>query len=174
MSKEKKVIFITGSVRSGKSRLACEFARRSGLKVVFLATAQPLDKEMKKRISAHKRERPAGWLTVEESLDVNAVLKKRSSNEIVILDCLTLWLSNLLVAGQGISAVNARIKKIIQAIRDCRASIIIVSNEVGWGIVPENKLARDFRDIAGIANQKIAAVSDETYLCVVGVPVKVK
>ena len=169
-----KTIFISGPARSGKSRLAMELAKKSGKRVVFLATAQAFDPEMQRRIKAHQKARPAGWLTVEEPREVSAIIKKRSSQEIVLLDCLTLWISNLLMAGQSVSAVNARIKKLAAAIKTCRAAAIVVSNEVGWGIVPENKLARDFRDIAGIANQKIAAVSNEVYLVVSGVPVRIK
>jgi len=170
----KKTIFISGPVRSGKSRLAVELAKKSGKRVVFLATAQALDPQMQRRIKAHKKERPAAWHTIEEPVAVAAVIKKRLAGELVILDCITLWLSNMLLAGLGLAVINARIKKFVETIKTCRAAVIIVSNEVGWGIVPENKLARDFRDIAGTANQKIAAVADEVYLCASGIPIRIK
>ncbi|MCP4650507.1 MAG: bifunctional adenosylcobinamide kinase/adenosylcobinamide-phosphate guanylyltransferase [PVC group bacterium] len=170
----KNIIFITGSVRSGKSNYAVKLAKQSKQKIIFLATCTPADAEMKQRVRKHKKSRPKNWQTIEEPIDVISVLKQLKDDELVIFDCLTLWVSNLLLSGFEEKEVIKIIEKFVEQLKINKANVIIVSNEVGWGIVPENKLARVFRDIIGTAHQKIAKVSDEAYLMVAGMPMKIK
>lgn len=174
----KKIIFIIGAVRSGKSRFALQLAKqkagagRAG--VVFLATCRPKDREMKERVRRHKISRPSSWQTIEEPLDIAAAIKRVKGEKVIILDCLTLWLSNLLCAGAGEKEMLKKTKELAAAALGAKCSLIIVSNEVGWGIVPENKMARLFRDIAGTAHQELAKICDEVYLMVAGISLKVK
>jgi adenosylcobinamide kinase/adenosylcobinamide-phosphate guanylyltransferase len=169
------LIFITGGARSGKSRLATELAAKAGKNVAFIATAQALDKEMENRIDKHKNSRPASWKTIEEPLNVATALAKLSQNtKIVIIDCLTLLVTNLMLAEKTNKQIQDSIKKMICAAQKTKATVIVVSNEVGAGIVPENKMARDFRDVAGIANQIVAKASDQAYAMFAGYPVKLK
>jgi adenosylcobinamide kinase/adenosylcobinamide-phosphate guanylyltransferase len=169
------LVFITGGARSGKSRLATELAQAAGKRVVFIATGQALDKEMEKRINKHRNDRPAHWTTVEEPTNVAAALLKVPKNtNAVIIDCLTLLVTNLMLSGNNNNKVTTVINNMLKAARNISATVIIVSNEVGAGIVPENKMARDFRDLAGIANQKVAKASDSTYAMFAGLPVKLK
>lgn len=170
----KKIIFITGAVRSGKSRFAVKLAKKSGQRVVFIATCRPGNEEMDKRISRHRKERPLDWETVEEHIDLASVIKKFRKNQLVIIDCITLWISNLLLSGQKSGFISGIIRQFLAALRETPASVIIVSNEIGWGIVPDNKLSRDFRDLIGAVHQKIAKSGDEIYLMVSGIPLKIK
>jgi adenosylcobinamide kinase/adenosylcobinamide-phosphate guanylyltransferase len=170
----KKIIFITGSVRSGKSNFAVKFAKSSKKKVVFLATCRPLDDEMKKRVKKHRKTRPKTWKTIEEHMDIASIIKKLEKNEIILIDCLTLWISNLLLSRFSEREIFKKIKEFIMTVKEANCSIIMVSNEVGWGIVPDNKLSRLFRDIAGTLHQKIAKVCDEVYLTVAGIPIEIK
>jgi len=169
------IIFLTGGARSGKSTFALKLAGTLGKKTAFLATGQAHDAEMKQRIAAHKKIRPRHWATVEEPLCISRALKKmHPKTEVVIVDCLTLLVSNLLLAGKSEKFIIAEIKKSLQAMKKSNFSTIIVSNEVGCGIVPENKLARDFRDIAGAVNQLAARSSDKAYTLISGFPVQLK
>lgn len=170
-----KFIFLTGGVRSGKSDFAVKQAKTAGKNIVFIATCTPGDDEMKTRIKKHKRSRPKTWKTIEEPIDLIAALKKvPHDTDAVIIDCLTLLLSNLMIIGKTYNNIIAEIKKIGMELKNKNYSIIFVSNEVGSGIVPENKMARDFRDIAGKANQIMAKLSDEAYVLISGFPVKLK
>src|SRR3989304_6416979 len=147
-------------------------------KSLYLATAEALDGEMAKRIKNHKKERSSNWTTVEEPIKIAEVIKKSKKYDVLLLDCLTLWLSNLLMKDSRLKTQGSRLKKIIvnfiYACKSSKANIVIVSNEVGLGIVPDNPLARQVRDIAGYANQKIAQAADEMYFVAAGIPVKVK
>ena len=170
-----KITFILGGARSGKSSYAAVLANRSKKKVAFIATCQGLDGEMRRRIASHRRERPSSWVTFEEPLDVRAALKKAGSGfDIVLIDCLTLLVSNLLLKGVRGPAIEKKTVDIMEALKSTRSRSIIVSNEVGFGIVPENKLARDFRDIGGRVNQIVAAEADEVYFLVSGIAMKIK
>jgi adenosylcobinamide kinase/adenosylcobinamide-phosphate guanylyltransferase len=174
-------ILITGGSRSGKSRFAETMARQLGGEVLYLATAEALDEEMAERIASHRRRRPAQWRTLEVPLDPVEAIREAVPGQTLLLDCLTLFLSNLLfqkypaggVADQA-GAVQAEIESLAAAIAASPAHIIVVTNEVGWGIVPENALARFYRDLAGSANQTIAAVCDQVYLVISGIPVLIK
>ncbi|MBU4473296.1 MAG: bifunctional adenosylcobinamide kinase/adenosylcobinamide-phosphate guanylyltransferase [Candidatus Omnitrophica bacterium] len=170
-----KITFILGGARSGKSKYALDLAGNLGGKVVFIATCQPKDAEMKKRINIHRNLRPSHWKTFEEPLDLRLPLKKIGSRfDIIIIDCLTLLVSNLILKGIKENKIKARFRKLVSMLTKTKAQTIIVSNEVGLGIVPQNKLARDFRDIAGRINQMIAAESDEIYFLISGIPWRIK
>ncbi|MCK4994303.1 MAG: bifunctional adenosylcobinamide kinase/adenosylcobinamide-phosphate guanylyltransferase [Candidatus Omnitrophica bacterium] len=169
-----KVVFITGSVRSGKSKLAVEFGEKSSKKIVFLASCAPLDEEMKKRVAKHKQSRPRDWKTIEEPIDAADVITEAKADELVIFDCLTLWISNIMLKFDKEKLINEKIQELFLILSKTKAEVIVVSNEVGWGIVPENKLARQFRDIVGITHQKLAGISDEVYLVTAGIAQKLK
>jgi len=165
------VILVGGGARSGKSRQALELARRFGQKRVFLATAQAFDAEMEARIARHRADRGTEFSTVEEPLEAAAAIRETDADAMVV-DCLTLWLSNVMLTfGRD---VDAEIEKLLDAARRSRAAVILVTNEVGCGIVPESTLGRDFRDHAGILNQRAAAIADEVYWMVFGCPLRVK
>ena len=169
-----KITFILGGARSGKSSFAVKLSREHK-KVAFIATAQGLDKEMQQRIRLHKKTRPRGWRTFEESQDLVPLLKKVTHKfDIVIIDCLTLWISNLFLKGMKEKAIESRFNGISAHLKKSKTRSILVSNEVGLGIVSENKLARDFRDITGRINQIAAAESDEVFFMVAGLPLRVK
>ena len=169
----KKTVFITGAVRSGKSSYAVKLAKDQKTVVLFLATCIPADSEMKQRVKKHKNSRPKTWKTIEEPIEIAKVISKLKSNEVLIIDCLTLWVSNLLMANNSKPKIQKYIKDLLTALKKNKGQVIIVSNEVGWGIVPENKLARDFRDIIGTLHQRVAKISDEVYLMVTGIPVSI-
>ncbi|MCE5195171.1 MAG: bifunctional adenosylcobinamide kinase/adenosylcobinamide-phosphate guanylyltransferase [Nitrospiraceae bacterium] len=168
----KKIIFIIGGARSGKSRFALAEASKIKGRRLYIATAQAFDEEMKERIEKHKKHRGKDWETYEEPLEITEVIKTtKGKYDVFLIDCLTLWLSNLLMNKKN---TTTQIEKFISSLSDVKYSVFIVSNEVGMGIVPENKLARQFRDLAGILNQKIAAIADEVYLVAAGMPIKIK
>jgi adenosylcobinamide kinase/adenosylcobinamide-phosphate guanylyltransferase len=130
---------------------------------------------MKKRIAAHRNFRPRNWQTFEESKDIYGLLKRVGGKfELIIIDCLTLWVSNLLLKGAKEKEIVSEMDRVIDSLKKSKAESIIVSNEVGLGIVPENKLSRDFRDIAGKLNQLVAKDADEVILMVSGLPIKIK
>ncbi len=177
------MVFVTGGARSGKSWFAEQLALESGRDVVYIATAQPGDSEMRARIAQHRQRRPAGWTTIEAAVDLpQAIGRALTGSGTVLVDCLTIYLSNLLLAaGTEIDpagragAVDKAIDQIIDiSLKEKDAYLILISNEVGMGIVPEKVLGRFFRDVAGRANQRLAAVADEVYLCVSGIPVLIK
>jgi adenosylcobinamide kinase/adenosylcobinamide-phosphate guanylyltransferase len=168
------VVLVGGGARSGKSRWALEHARRAwraGGHLVYIATAQALDDEMRVRIAQHRSERSADFVTVEEPLELAGAIRAASGSAIVV-DCLTLWLSNLMLAGGR--QIDSDFDAAIAASRESSVEIILVTNEVGCGIVPENALAREFRDRAGTMNQRFAQAADEVYWMVFGQPLRVK
>ncbi len=170
-----KIIFITGGVRSGKSKYAIELAKNRTSEVIFLATGLAKDEEMKKRIKEHKRSRPDRWRTIEETKNISSILLDiQPPCELVIIDCLTFFVSNLLLEGVNEEIILQEIKKIVDIMLQVNYTIIVVSNEVGGGIVPDNKLGRRFRDIIGLANQVIAKSAYQVYLIVSGIPIKLK
>lgn len=164
-------LFVLGGARSGKSRYAQMRAEQTGLACVFIATAQAYDHEMEERIARHRHERGETWRTVEAPVDLAAAIRAHRNGGVLLVDCLTLWTSNLLLAGHD--AVDA-VPDLIEAIGEATGPIILVSNEVGLGIVPDNALARQFRDMAGLVNQRIAAAVDEVQFLVSGLPMRVK
>lgn len=170
-----KLILVTGGARSGKSTYAQSLAKSLKGKVIYIATAEALDAEMKKRISLHKKARPKDWLVIEEPLEVLSAVKKLHKGEIVIiLDCLTLLISNLIFKGLSDDKIRANIKSIAAELKKKAEFSIVVTNEVGSGIVPDSALARRFRDMQGTANQIMSKHADEVYLLVSGVSVRIK
>jgi adenosylcobinamide kinase/adenosylcobinamide-phosphate guanylyltransferase len=176
MSDGRYPALIVGGARSGKSRwaerLAEEAERRLQLPVCYIATAQALDDEMGERIRQHQQRRPSHWLTVEEPLHVADQVRQWSSTHIVIVECLTLWLSNWLQAGLADDdSFRLRVDDLTAAIGAAARPVIVVSNEVGWGVVPANALARRYADWLGWCNQAVAQVAAQVYLTVAGIPV---
>ncbi len=170
-----KIYFITGGARSGKSAFAEKLASELAGKRAYLATAQALDPEMAARIEKHRKDRGIAWDTYEEPLAVAELLKKLSGRyDVVLLDCLTLWLSNVMAHSDGDDVVSSRSDELVAAIKEFNGVCIIVSNEVGLGIVPDNPLARKFRDFAGMLNQRAALTADDVYFTAAGIPVKIK
>jgi len=168
-------IFILGGARSGKSAYALNLAKERSRKVLYIATAEAGDSEMRNRISKHKASRPRYWKTVEEPLDLIAALEKHKHKyEVIIIDCLTLYLSNLMHKGLKQGAIIKIIKEASGCIKAMKEAVIVISNEVGLGIVPENRLAREFRDIAGLSNQIMARAADEAVFIQAGIPLKLK
>ena len=168
------VIYVTGGARSGKSSFALQLASRYEKKV-FLATAEPFDDEMKSRIGKHREERGDQFITIEEPLYPEQALRiLPSGSEVVLLDCLTVWAGNLMHRFDDEGLIHNRIDCFINVLDHPPCDIILVSNEVGMGIVPENTMARRFRDIAGIVNQKVASRATEAYLLCSGLPVRLK
>lgn len=163
------VTLILGGARSGKSRFAESLA---GVKKYYIATAQVHDEEMRLRIAAHQKQRGHGWITHEAPFDlVTKLVEIDEAENFILLDCLTLWLSNLLLAEADCSEM---VFELVEHLKDAKANIVIVSNEVGLGIVPDNKLGRAFRDIQGIANQGVVAVADHVVFIAAGLPLLLK
>ncbi|MDE0844852.1 MAG: bifunctional adenosylcobinamide kinase/adenosylcobinamide-phosphate guanylyltransferase [Actinomycetota bacterium] len=160
--------FLTGGARSGKSRLAQEIANSSESSVCFIATAEALDEDMATRITQHQNDRPAHWSTKEAPIEINNALLNVDKNHVVIIDCLTLWVSNLLSAEFSSSAILRKSAEALASIRNRNAPTIVVSNEVGLGIVPGNELSRTYRDVLGSVNQSFAGNSDQAFLTVAG------
>ena len=174
-----KVTLVIGGARSGKSSFAQELAISHGGKVLFCATAEALDDEMKDRIETHRKSRPQDWDTLEAPRNIGMALQKTASNyEVVIIDCITLLVANCLGdndnAIQTGQTVNDEIDRLIECISGKQCNYILVTNEVGSGLVPENSLARIYRDALGRANQKLAKCADEVYLMTAGLPLKLK
>lgn len=170
-----KITFILGGARSGKSRLAVDLAKKAGGRVAFIATCVTPDLEMKQRIALHRKSRPGSWQTFAEGEDIAKVLREKGSRfKVVIIDCLTLLLSNLMLKGISEKVIHHRIDQLLTTLMKTEVQAIIVSNEVGLGIVPENKLARHFRDVAGRTNQQVAGKAHEVFFMVAGIPWRIK
>ncbi len=170
-----KLTFVLGGARSGKSSFALKLACQAKGRVAFIATCEPKDDEMKKRICLHKKARPDNWKTFDAPLDPEDVLNKISNKfETIVLDCLTLLVCNYMMQGLLPAEIEKKAKKLLSATLQVKGDIIVVSNEVGLGIVPENKMARDFRDIAGRTNQIFAKEADKVFFMVSGIPWRVK
>jgi adenosylcobinamide kinase/adenosylcobinamide-phosphate guanylyltransferase len=162
-----RIILVGGGVRSGKSAFALSLAQALGPRRVFIATAQALDHEMHERIELHRAERGPEFETLEEPLALPETLA-RIAADVVVIDCLTLWISNLLLRDASDPQLAARVAALGQALSQRRFHSVIVSNEVGMGVVPDNALARRFRDCVGRAHQMLGALSDEVYFGVLG------
>jgi adenosylcobinamide kinase/adenosylcobinamide-phosphate guanylyltransferase len=169
-----KITLILGGARSGKSSYALSLAKKYK-KVAFIATCLGLDKEMRERIRLHKVSRPKHWETFEEPRELAKLLgEMNNSFDCIIIDCLTLLVSNLVLAGNSQEQVFKKIKELLFVLNKKKARIILVSNEVGLGLVPVNKLAREFRDISGKMNQIVASEADEVLFMVAGLPMNIK
>jgi len=182
MTMDKTLTLILGGARSGKSARAQKLAHeRGGDDVLFVATAQALDDEMQTRIEAHRRDRPATWRTLEVPRHTGRAIAQAESSAVVLVDCLTLLVSNAVLALpesasalEGESAALAEVDELIGAYRRGTASWIVISNEVGLGLVPPYPVGRTYRDALGRANQRLAAEADEVMLMVAGIPIKIK
>ena len=169
-----KLILVLGGAASGKSQAALDLAGQRGPRA-FVATGQALDREMKVRIERHKATRSSDWETVEVPRDIDIWLGKNSNNyQSIVIDCLTLWLSNLKGQRLGDSAIADATADLLLAIRGTKARVVVVSNELGLGLVPVTKTVRAFRDLAGRINQQVAAEADEVYLVISGLPLRLK
>jgi adenosylcobinamide kinase/adenosylcobinamide-phosphate guanylyltransferase len=169
-----RLIMVVGGAASGKSTTALKLAGRTGRKA-FLATAEALDDEMTDRIRRHQLHRGPGWETAEVPIEVAEWLRAKGRGyRSIVLDCLTLWLSNLMERGRTSEAISREITQLIAAARVSRALVVIVSNELGMGLVPVESRSRRFRDLMGQMNQRIAAAADEVYFLMAGIPLKLK
>ena len=169
-----KLIFITGGARSGKSQQAAELATKVGNNVAFIATCIPSDAEMKERVERHRRARPKDWKTIEAPIDVTAALKDLAQVDAVIIDCITLFLTNLMMENVSDDDILSEVTNLVQASQEADFAVVIVSNEVGAGVVPPNEMGRRYRDLSGFAIQIVAQSADEAYFMVSGIPVKIK
>lgn len=169
------ITLVLGGARSGKSQYAQTLASRAA-DVVFVATAQPSDDEMRAKIARHRQERPAAWKTVEAPLDLEAAVREHGSRSVFLLiDCLTTFTANLMLRGDGQNdAIFERIDRVCSALRESSASAVVVSNEVGEGVVPPTEMGRQFRDLLGEVNQRVARQADNVILMVAGYPLAVK
>ena len=168
-------ILILGGCRSGKSGHALQLAEDLGHKRIFVATCVPRDEEMQQRVARHRQERDATWTTIEVPVALADAIRTHSpSNEVMLVDCLTLWLSNLLMETIETERIRVMIADLADAVRSAPNAVVLVSNEVGAGIVPENRLARQYRDLAGWANQAMATVCSRVVWTVAGIPVTIK
>lgn len=177
-----KLIFVLGGARGGKSSYAQSLAlERGGADVLYVATAEALDEEMRTRIAAHKAERPSGWRTLEvPSLRGADLAQEMRDSRVILVDCLTLLASNVLMRVSGSrmdqyeAELEAEIKYLLETCARSVATWVVVSNEVGLGLVPENPLSRAYRDALGRANQQVAAQADQVLFMIAGIPMRVK
>ena len=171
---KRHVTLVTGGARSGKSRYAEERAREIGARRLYVATAEAKDEEMRERIAEHRARRGGDWITVEEPIEVSTeLLRHRGRIDCVVVDCLTLWVSNFLLR-QEEESVARRVDELVESLPLLDFHVYFVTNEVGSAIVPDNSLSRRFRDLVGWVNQRVAAASDEVVLMVAGLPVIIK
>jgi adenosylcobinamide kinase/adenosylcobinamide-phosphate guanylyltransferase len=163
---------ILGGARSGKSRFAEKLVTASGLSPFYVATGRSLDGEMDQRISQHKARRGPEWTTIEEPVELATALKQQArTDRAILVDCLTLWVTNLMMDGQRVAE---RSEALADGLANLPGAVVLVSNEVGLGIVPDNKMAREFRDHAGYLHQRIADQSDRVFFVAAGLPLKMK
>jgi adenosylcobinamide kinase / adenosylcobinamide-phosphate guanylyltransferase len=167
------ITFIIGGAKSGKSSFALKKAESLPGRKAYIATAEPFDDEMKERIAKHKTQRGKDWQTFEEPVNMARVFKETGNGfAAVVIDCLTLWLTNILL---GTGQPEAEIGSFLSSIKEKNhPPFFVVSNEVGMGIVPDNALSRRFRDLAGHLNQQVAQIADEVYLVTAGIPLRIK
>lgn len=184
-----KVILVTGGVRSGKSSYGEELAKQLGDNIMYIATAIPYDDEMQERIKLHKIFRPSNWRTYEGYKDLDKEIEKVEEElDAILLDCVTVMITNLIfdypdfdennISNKIFSEIEQHVmkefKRLLRVVKNKNTTTILVTNEIGWGVVPESKLGRVFRDLAGKINQIIAKEADTVYLLVSGIPMKIK
>jgi len=167
---------VIGGCRSGKSSFALDQADKiKGKEKYFIATSVPTDNEMEQRVTKHQEERGENWHTIEEPVEIHETIHKYSQKSgVILVDCLTLWVSNLLFQSYDETQINIALEKLEQSLDNCTCPVFLVSNEVGMGIVPENKLARSFRDYAGLVNQRVAKIADIVVMTVAGIDLQIK
>ncbi len=166
-------VLVLGGARSGKTGFAERLAMRAGNRPAYLATAEALDDEMRERVRTHKQQRGGAFATIEEPLELSSALERLAiSHDAILVDCLTLWITNMIVANQNVAEAVDELIATLANITEAR--VILVSNEVGLGIVPDNAMARMFRDLAGSAHQRLAEICDDAYFVVAGLPMVLK
>ena len=178
---KKDITFVIGGCRSGKSSFALHQANKLQFNggeqknKYFIATSVPTDLEMERRVEKHQKERGEDWHTIEEPVRIHEKINQYSPRAgVILVDCLTLWASNLLFHSYNPGQIEKTIKLLENSLEQCGCPVFLVSNEVGCGIVPENKLARQFRDLAGFINQRIAKIADNVVMMVAGIDVQIK
>ena len=172
VSRAGRVTFVLGGARSGKSVFSENLAAETGLERHYIATSQIWDAEMAERVALHRTQRGEGWITHEVPLDLaSTLLMLDAPDRVILVDCLTLWVTNLMMADRAIADDTAAL---VDSLAETRAQVIFVSNEVGLGIVPDNKMARQFRDHAGRLHQRLAATADRVFFIAAGLPLTLK
>ncbi|HKW91116.1 MAG TPA: bifunctional adenosylcobinamide kinase/adenosylcobinamide-phosphate guanylyltransferase [Methylomirabilota bacterium] len=168
-------LLVLGGARSGKSRYAVAHGRQMNGSIAFLATARAVDADMAARIARHRADRPSAWRTIEEPLDLAAACRRAATDhDLIVVDCVTVWIANLMERGDDDAAVLAAADDLAKLARERVVSIVLVSNEVGEGVHPPSALGRRFRDLLGSVNQRLAAAADRVVLMVAGLPMTVK
>lgn len=176
------IVLVTGGARSGKSSFAEKYVAKYGKNIAYIATAQVFDQEMRFRVDLHQKRRPANWHTFEAPFDAHeAISEAAGDHDAILFDCMTLYMSNILFSlpdiddsARNYALAKEKVELLIAAAKRSSSMVVFVTNEVGSGIVPENHLAREYRDLAGLANQMVAAAADKVFLVVSGIPVDVK
>jgi adenosylcobinamide kinase/adenosylcobinamide-phosphate guanylyltransferase len=166
-----KLSLVLGGAASGKSAWAEALVNSAGLQKLYLATAQVYDVEMEQKVARHRQTRGDGWTTIEEPLALGALLDRMTDNQIVLLDCATLWLTNVMLADLDVAKAC---EELVEQLQRCAAPVVVVSNEVGQGIVPDNALSRRFRNAQGALNQSIAAHAELVVVVMAGLPLALK
>lgn len=186
-----KIILVTGGARSGKSGFAEKYAEKLGKNIAYIATSQIFDEEMRYRIDLHRNRRPSEWNTIEAPFEAEKAIEKAGEScDLILFDCLTIYISNLLCKNfdennngnltsyeqsqKDYAMLKGEIEKLVRAAKDFQGTVIFVTNEVGAGIVPETAIGREYRDLAGLANQQVAGAADEVWLSVSGIPIELK
>lgn len=166
-------VLVLGGARSGKTAFAERLALHAGARPAYLATATVLDGEMRDRVMSHRATRGARFATIEEPVALSRAIREAGErHDVILVDCLTLWITNLLVAGTDVSA---EVGELVATLMEFRAAkVVLVTNEVGLGIVPDNAMARTFRDLAGSAHQRLAEICDDVYFVAAGLPLTMK
>lgn len=168
------LVFVIGGIKSGKTKFALKKAEGlNNSKLYYIATARAIDEEMKVRIERHKIERGEKWITIEEPIDIDAVLQTIPKGSVIIIDCLTTWLTNLLIENYDVEEKTNKLIDILLKIKT-NLDLFLISNEVGLGIIPDNPLGRKFIDLSGNLHQKVAQIADEVYFILCGCEIKVK
>jgi len=170
----KRIVLIGGGVRSGKSSFAVDLAHRLGERRAFIATARPYDDEMKARIDRHRRDRLEAFTTVEEPLDLEGALRSLEACDVAVVDCLTHWLSNLLVRNDQVESILERVDGVVSVLEERRFHCVLVTNEVGMSVHPPTALGRAFVEVTGWAHQRVSRAADEVHLAVLGTVVRIK
>jgi adenosyl cobinamide kinase/adenosyl cobinamide phosphate guanylyltransferase len=173
---DKGCVLVIGGAKSGKSRISLDICNGLAKKKVFIATAQALDDEMKERIERHRKERGGDWITVEEPVRiVDSIREVDRTDKVILVDCLTLWINNLFMKhDNSLQPVHQAMDELVEELTNIKGVIILVSNEVGMGIVPENGVARVYRDMAGSLNQRIAGKARKVVTVMAGIPLVLK
>jgi adenosylcobinamide kinase/adenosylcobinamide-phosphate guanylyltransferase len=170
-----RIILITGGAKSGKSLFGEQLAEGFGSPRAYIATGEAGDREMWERIERHRLRRGTSWRTIEEPCDLAGTIRRNDGLfKVMLVDCITLWLTNILLKNDDPQKVMGEVKSLAMSFSSLNTPLIMVSNEVGMGIVPENVLARTFRDLAGEANQLLAEAADEVHVTISGLPLKLK